>query len=72
MGLETSHGQGLCQYVLHASETFETTVLGNMKTELLMKLAELLLPTTVLDWFGKEGLNKTRGSSLTLMSPNLS
>lgn len=53
MGLETSHGQCLCQYVLRVSERFETTVLGNIKTELLMKLAEKSFPTTVLDWFGK-------------------
>lgn len=72
MGLETSHGQCLCQYVLCASERFETTVLGNTKTELLMKLAEKLFPTTVLDWFGKDGLHKNRGYSLSLMSSNLS
>lgn len=57
MGVETSYGQSLCQYALHSNKRFRTAVLGNIKAELLIKLAEQSLPSAVLHWLGEDGLS---------------
>lgn len=38
MGVETSYGQFLCQYMLHFNQSFGITVLGHIKTKLLIEL----------------------------------
>lgn len=70
MGVETSYGKFLCQYMLYFNQGFGIAVLGQNKDKIADRTAEQSLPCAVLPGLEKLDFVHTR-DFLSVMLPNL-